>query len=107
MLTLINKNLCNLCDSTHTEALFEIIVLAIYYTFCLRKYMLYIKSIIILLLYKYLTTNFNIYTQTDPLHSYLGLCGLSLNGEPDLSLVNAPLNITQRAADWLKHIHSM
>ena len=43
---------------------------------------------------------------TDPLHTYLGLCGLSLNGEEGLSSVHAALNISQRAAQWLDKIHA-
>lgn len=37
----------------------------------------------------------------DPLHTYLGLCGLSLNGEKNLKPVHAALNISQRAAQQL------
>ena len=46
------------------------------------------------------------YDCTDPLHTYLGLCGLSLNGEKGLRPVNAALNISQRAADWLDELHA-
>ena len=42
----------------------------------------------------------------DPLHTYLGLSGLSLNGEKDISPVHAPLNISQRAMDWLRQVQS-
>lgn len=42
----------------------------------------------------------------DPLHTYLGLCGLSLNGEEGLAPVHAALNISQRAAQWLDKIHA-
>ena len=43
---------------------------------------------------------------TDPLHTYLGLCGLSLMGHSQLRSVNAALNISQRATDWLHALHS-
>ncbi len=39
---------------------------------------------------------------TDPLHTYLGLCGLSLNGEEGLRHIHPALNISQRAEEWLK-----
>ena len=39
---------------------------------------------------------------TNPMHSYLGLCGLFLMGEPDL-LLHRPLNITLRAARSLEN----
>ncbi|XP_065911025.1 geranylgeranyl transferase type-1 subunit beta-like [Dysidea avara] len=42
----------------------------------------------------------------DPLHSYLGLCGLSLGGDPSLQPICPTLNITQRAAEWLSSLHS-
>ncbi|XP_064390160.1 geranylgeranyl transferase type-1 subunit beta-like [Halichondria panicea] len=42
----------------------------------------------------------------DPLHTYLGLCGLSLNGEKGVCPIHAALNISQRAADWLKTLHT-
>jgi len=42
----------------------------------------------------------------DPMHTYLGLCGLSLNGEPGLSPIHPALNISQRAADWLHELHA-
>ncbi|XP_048515457.1 geranylgeranyl transferase type-1 subunit beta [Athalia rosae] len=41
----------------------------------------------------------------DPLHTYLGLCGLSLLGEPGLQGVNAALNISQSAFAQLEEIH--
>ena len=40
----------------------------------------------------------------DPMHTYLGLCGLSLNGEENIGELNAALNISQRAANWLQKI---
>uniref|UniRef100_A0A1B6I2N9 Geranylgeranyl transferase type-1 subunit beta n=1 Tax=Homalodisca liturata TaxID=320908 RepID=A0A1B6I2N9_9HEMI len=42
----------------------------------------------------------------DPMHTYLGLSGLSLMGEPGLSEMNAALNITQRAATHLKTVQN-
>ncbi|XP_011504497.1 PREDICTED: geranylgeranyl transferase type-1 subunit beta [Ceratosolen solmsi marchali] len=42
--------------------------------------------------------------RTDPLHAYLGLCSLSLIGEPNLQEVNAALNISQRAYTHLLEI---
>ncbi|XP_024944464.1 geranylgeranyl transferase type-1 subunit beta [Cephus cinctus] len=42
---------------------------------------------------------------TDPLHTYLGLSGLSLLGEADLQAMNAALNISQRAYNRLQDIH--
>lgn len=45
-------------------------------------------------------------THPDPLHSYLGLCGLSIQGEGGLRPLCVSLNITQRAADWLEEIHA-
>ncbi|KAH9505085.1 Geranylgeranyl transferase type-1 subunit beta [Bulinus truncatus] len=41
----------------------------------------------------------------DPLHSYLGLCGLSLIGEPGLSPIFPALNLSQRAFDHLSNLH--
>lgn len=41
----------------------------------------------------------------DPLHTYLGLCGLSLIGEPGLASIHPALNITQRAVDHLDDLH--
>lgn len=40
----------------------------------------------------------------DPLHAYLGLCGLSLIGEPSLRKVHPALNITQRAFQRLQQL---
>lgn len=40
----------------------------------------------------------------DPLHAYLGLCGLSLIGEPGLRKVHPALNITQRAFQHLQQL---
>lgn len=40
----------------------------------------------------------------DPMHSYLGLCGLALNGEAQLRPIHAALNISKRAADWLHQL---
>ncbi|KAF7405302.1 hypothetical protein HZH66_004208 [Vespula vulgaris] len=42
---------------------------------------------------------------SDPLHTYLGLCGLSLLGEPGLSSLNAALNISERAYRHLQKLH--
>lgn len=41
----------------------------------------------------------------DPLHTYLGLCGLSLIGEPGLSPIFPALNMSQRAYDHLANLH--
>lgn len=41
---------------------------------------------------------------SDPLHAYLGLCGLSLIGEPNLRKVHPGLNITQRAFQYLQQL---
>ena len=41
----------------------------------------------------------------DALHSYFGVCGLALMDEPGLRTVYAPLNISQRAADYLHRLH--
>ncbi|KAH0951810.1 hypothetical protein HN011_008594 [Eciton burchellii] len=41
----------------------------------------------------------------DPLHTYLGLCGLSLLGQPGLCTINPELNISQRAYEHLQQIH--
>ncbi|CAF90463.1 unnamed protein product, partial [Tetraodon nigroviridis] len=40
----------------------------------------------------------------DPLHAYLGLCGLSLIGEPSLRRVHPALNVTQRAFQHLQQL---
>ncbi|KAH0559186.1 hypothetical protein KQX54_001055 [Cotesia glomerata] len=44
-------------------------------------------------------------TRADPLHTYLGLCGLSLMGEPGLLPMNAALNVSNRVYKHLKEIH--
>ncbi|XP_049791198.1 geranylgeranyl transferase type-1 subunit beta [Schistocerca nitens] len=44
-------------------------------------------------------------TTSDPMHTYLGLCGLSLMDEELLLPVEPRLNITQRAFATLKKIH--
>eukprot|EP00794_Sanderia_malayensis_P009861 gene9860-10871_t len=43
----------------------------------------------------------------DVLHTYFGLCGLSLLGEKDLAPVHAALNITERAKEHLSHLHQL
>ena len=43
---------------------------------------------------------------SDALHTYFGLCGLSLMEEPGLNVIHAALNITQRAANHLKKLHN-
>ena len=43
---------------------------------------------------------------SDPMHTYLGLCGLSLNGEPGLRPLYPALNLSQRAADWLHELQN-
>ncbi|XP_076231718.1 geranylgeranyl transferase type-1 subunit beta [Calliopsis andreniformis] len=45
--------------------------------------------------------------QPDPLHTYLGLCGLSLLGENDLCAMHAALNISDRAYKHLLKIHEV
>ncbi|XP_076465459.1 geranylgeranyl transferase type-1 subunit beta-like [Babylonia areolata] len=40
----------------------------------------------------------------DPLHTYLGLCGLSLLGEPGLAALHPALNISQRAFQHLERL---
>jgi len=45
-------------------------------------------------------------SQPDPLHTYLGLSGLSLQGEQGLLPVDPGLNMSIRAKTWLKTIHS-
>jgi len=42
----------------------------------------------------------------DALHTYFGLCGLSLIQEPGLRGIHAALNITQRATDHLDKLHN-
>lgn len=44
-------------------------------------------------------------TCTDPMHTYLGLAGLSLIGDTDLLEIVPTLNITKRAYDHLKELH--
>ncbi|XP_045538812.1 geranylgeranyl transferase type-1 subunit beta [Papilio machaon] len=44
-------------------------------------------------------------TCTDPMHTYLGLAGLSLIGESGLLEIVPTLNITRRAYDHLKSLH--
>ncbi|XP_002732865.1 geranylgeranyl transferase type-1 subunit beta-like [Saccoglossus kowalevskii] len=41
----------------------------------------------------------------DALHSYFGVCGLSLMKEPGLNPIHAAVNITQRASSHLSKIH--
>jgi len=43
-------------------------------------------------------------SQPDPLHTYLGLSGLSLAGEPSLEPVDPGLNISHRALRHLRHL---
>ncbi|XP_051980910.1 geranylgeranyl transferase type-1 subunit beta [Xyrauchen texanus] len=43
----------------------------------------------------------------DPLHTYFGICGLSLIGEPDLRKVHPALNISDRAFDFLQRLHTV
>ena len=43
---------------------------------------------------------------SDALHTYFGLCGLSLMEEPGLNAIHAALNITQRAANHLKKLQN-
>ncbi|XP_012281712.1 geranylgeranyl transferase type-1 subunit beta isoform X2 [Orussus abietinus] len=45
------------------------------------------------------------FAEPDPMHTYLGLCGLSLIGEPGLQEMYAALNISQRAYAQLRDIH--
>merc|ERR1712130_748493 len=45
-------------------------------------------------------------TQPDPLHTYLGLSGLGLQGEDGVQVVDPGLNISLRARRWLEKIHS-
>ena len=39
---------------------------------------------------------------SDPLHAYFGICGLSLMGEPNISQMNAALNISSQASEHLQ-----
>lgn len=41
----------------------------------------------------------------DPMHTCLGLAGLSLNKEPGLNPLLPSLTITRRAADWMETLH--
>ncbi|RXN28610.1 geranylgeranyl transferase type-1 subunit beta [Labeo rohita] len=41
----------------------------------------------------------------DPLHTYFGICGLSLIGEADLRKVHPALNISMRAFECLRQLH--
>nr|XP_055025087.1 geranylgeranyl transferase type-1 subunit beta isoform X2 [Misgurnus anguillicaudatus] len=43
----------------------------------------------------------------DPLHTYFGICGLSLMGEEDLRKVHPALNISNRAFDTLRRLHGV
>lgn len=45
------------------------------------------------------------YVVADPLHTYLGLSGLSLLGEPNLCPMYAALNVSRRAYAHLQEIH--
>lgn len=44
---------------------------------------------------------------SDPLHTYFGICGLSLMGEGDLRRVHPALNISERAFDSLQRLHGV
>lgn len=44
---------------------------------------------------------------SDALHTYFGLCGMSLMQEPGLNSIHAALNITQRAANHLNKLHKL
>lgn len=44
-------------------------------------------------------------TYTDPMHTYLGLAGLSLIGENGLLEIEPRLNISKRAYEHLKTLH--
>jgi len=46
----------------------------------------------------------NIDSIPDPMHTCLSLCGLSLIGEENLNPINPALNITERAANYLKQL---
>lgn len=48
----------------------------------------------------------NIDSIPDPMHTCLSLCGLSLIGHENLNLIDPALNITQRAANYLKQIQN-
>ncbi|KAF4524456.1 hypothetical protein B566_EDAN011879 [Ephemera danica] len=44
-------------------------------------------------------------TLADPLHTYFGICGLSLMGEEGLATIHPGLNFSQRAVDYLHKLH--
>jgi len=44
-------------------------------------------------------------TNVDPLHTYMGLSGLSLQGEEGVAMVDPCLNISLRAKRWLESLH--
>lgn len=46
-------------------------------------------------------------SHTDPFHTYFGICGLSFLQEPGLLEVVPSLNISQRAFQRLKQLHSV
>uniref|UniRef100_A0A673YQB0 Protein geranylgeranyltransferase type I, beta subunit n=1 Tax=Salmo trutta TaxID=8032 RepID=A0A673YQB0_SALTR len=41
----------------------------------------------------------------DPLHAHFGICGLSLIGEANLQRVHTALNVSERAFEYLQHLH--
>lgn len=43
----------------------------------------------------------------DPLHTYFGICGLSLMGEVELQKVHPALNISVRAFESLRRLHEV
>ncbi|CAB1321507.1 unnamed protein product, partial [Coregonus sp. 'balchen'] len=44
-------------------------------------------------------------TTSYPLHAYFGICGLSLIGEANLRRVHPALNVSERAFEYLQHLH--
>lgn len=46
-------------------------------------------------------------SNTDPFHTYFGICGLSFVNEPNILEIVPTLNISVRAYERLKHIHMM
>ena len=48
---------------------------------------------------------FRLFTISDALHAYFGVCGMSLLGEKGVLPMHAALNISQRAADDLETLH--
>lgn len=42
---------------------------------------------------------------SDPLHTYFGICGLSLIGEPSLLKVHPALNVSYRAFECMQQLH--